>query len=280
MDQIMSKENLKKLHEVEVEMLDEIVRICDKNNLTYFLVGGTLLGAVRHQGFIPWDDDLDITMLREDYEKFIEIAKKELNPMYMIDNKDTNDKYYLNFTKIRKVNTIFEQDFQADYDGPKGIWVDIFPVDEVKNKNSILGRIQKKINEMIFSILHYKNGFILRKKYVKIKKLLGKAVFLKNSTLLNIQDKILKLQNNKKSKCYAHLASVYSYDREIFDKEDYVPAKKLLFEGKYYKVPNQYEKMLSQVYGDYMKLPPEDQRVTHNPSKLIFNVEETNNEKN
>ena len=172
MAKYMEKEKLKKLHNVEVEILDEFNRICNKHNLQYFLSYGTLLGAVRHQGFIPWDDDLDVSMPREDYEKFIEIAEDELNKEYYIDNKNTNDKYYLNFTKLRKKNTVFEQDFQVNYDGPKGIWVDIFPIDEIKKENSKLLFIQNKLDSTIFRICHYKSGFFLSKKLLLIKKLI------------------------------------------------------------------------------------------------------------
>lgn len=270
MEEFMTSENLKKLHDVEIEILDEFVRICDIYNLDYFLVGGTLLGAVRHNGFIPWDDDIDVAMPRKDYEKFLEIVNKELNEKYMIDNKNTNPKYYLNFTKIRKKNTIFEQDFQVNYDGPKGIWIDVFPLDEANSLNNILTPIQKKINNIIFRTVHYKNGFILGKKYNVFKKILGKITFLKNTTLLNFQDNVLKLQDNKGGNYILNLASSYDYKKEIFEKNVYFPATELTFEGKNYRVPNQYKRVLEQVYGDYMQLPPKEKRVTHNPIKLMF----------
>ena len=275
MEEFMTSENLKKLHEVEVEILDEFVRLCNIYKLEYFLAGGTLLGAVRHKGFIPWDDDLDVLMPRNDYEKFLEIANKELNKKYMIDNKNTNPKYYLNFTKIRKKDTIFEQDFQVNYDGPKGIWLDIFPLDEAKSLNNKLTPIQRKINNIIFRLVHYKNGFILGKKCNTLKRILGKMVFLKNTTLLNLQDKVLRMQNGKGGTCILNLASAYDYKRELFEKNDYFPAKELEFEGKKYKVPNQYKKVLEQVYGDYMKLPPKEKQITHNSVRLIFEGEET-----
>lgn len=269
MKEFMDNETLKRLHCTEIEILDEFVRICESNNLIYFLIGGTALGAVRHKGFIPWDDDLDVAMPRNDYERFLNIASNQLNSKYMIDNKNTNKKYYLNFTKIRKIDTIFEQDFQINYNGPKGIWIDIFPIDET-NGDNLLIKIQNIINNFIFRILHYKNGFILKKKYVLLKKFIGKLFFIKNSKLLNIQDRILKLQNNKNFDYFVNLASTYNYKKELFLKTDFLPVKKLTFEGKAYCVPNNYDKYLKQVYGNYMELPPENERYTHNPVRLLF----------
>lgn len=98
----MENDYLRNLHSTMIEILDEFDRICNKHNLTYFLIGGTLLGAVRHKGFIPWDDDMDLAMPREDYEKFINVYYKELNDKYYLDNFNNNKLYYLNFSKIRK----------------------------------------------------------------------------------------------------------------------------------------------------------------------------------
>ena len=91
------------------KILDEIVRICDNYNLRYFLIGGTLLGAVRHKGYIPWDDDLDISMPRKDYNQFIEIAKKQLSQNFKLDCKYTNNKYWLPFIKVRMKDTSFDE---------------------------------------------------------------------------------------------------------------------------------------------------------------------------
>ena len=141
----ISEENLKKLHEVEVEILDEVVRICDKYNLDYYLVGGTLIGAIRHKGFIPWDDDLDISMPRADYEKFLEVAPLELDEKYYLENRKYNEKFHLPFTKIKKNNTEFRETFTSSLDNHKGIFVDIFPLDNVKKPYSKLTRIRSII---------------------------------------------------------------------------------------------------------------------------------------
>ena len=269
---LMNNKDLIRLHEVEIEILDEFVRICEKYNLQYFLVGGTLLGAVRHKGFIPWDDDLDISMPRKDYERFIEISQKELDDKYMLDSKDTNPKYYLNFIKIRKKGTIFEQDFQANYDGPKGIWLDIFPYDNARSNTSKKVAIQNKINKAIFSILHYKNKFFLSDRKILVKKALS-FIFkpVSNRLLLNLQDKVLKWNMNKEEYNYfVSSSTTYNYKTELIEKNKYIPTIKMEFEGKLYNAPKEYDYILSRVYGDYMKLPPEEKRVTHNPRRLEF----------
>lgn len=270
MDNLMNKDTLQELHKVEVEILDEFVRICDKYNLKYFLVGGTLLGAVRHKGFIPWDDDLDVGLQRKDYEKFTEVIEKELNPKYMVDNKYTNHKYYLNFTKIRKKKTLFIQDIQENYDGPKGIWIDVFPFDEAKNNKTILTPIQGACNDIIFRMVEYKTG-IVPGKLKTVKRLIGKMILVKNRTLLDLLDKILSIQNkNDNNKFIVSLVSSYGYKKEMFYKDEFFPLKQLEFEGKKYNVPSNYKQVLKSMYGDYMKLPPIEKRVTHNPTKIEF----------
>ena len=124
------KKTLNKIHRSEQEILDEITRVCDKNGLRYLLIGGTLLGAIRHNGFIPWDDDLDISMPREDYEKFLGIAPKELGDRFLLEDISTNDEYCYMFSKVKLKNTIMrEKTMSESYDGGQGIWVDIFPLD-------------------------------------------------------------------------------------------------------------------------------------------------------
>ncbi len=273
LDDIVDKEMIKKVHKAEKEILDEFVRICKKNNLQYFMIAGTLLGAVRHKGFIPWDDDVDVGMPRDDYEKFVQIAQSELKEKYELDCKETNPKYYLNFIKIRNKNTIYEQDFQVNYDGPKGIWIDIFPIDTIENVK--LANMQKKLSSIIFRILHYKNGFILGKRCGIIKKIIGKVVFIKHRTLLNIQDKILKLQDKRKPKYMINLVSAYDSKKELFEKSYYLPARELEFEGDMYSVPNKYKEILTQIYGDYMKIPSKEQIKIkiHIPIRVEFEEE-------
>ena len=125
------QETLKKLHTVQLEMLDAFTEICNKYHFHYSLAGGTMLGAIRHKGFIPWDDDIDVLMLRKEYEEFLKVAQKELGDKYYLDHFEINSDYHLQFAKIKKNGTIFDEAGIHHLDNHKGIFIDIFPTDNV-----------------------------------------------------------------------------------------------------------------------------------------------------
>ena len=125
---------LRRIKKIQLEILIQIDRICKKHKIHYSLYAGTMLGAVRHKGFIPWDDDLDICMLRNDYNKFLKVWKKENTNGYILQNKDIEPNFTQSFSKIRKDHTTF---IQAEWEQGKyhtGIFVDIFPIDRIPKK--------------------------------------------------------------------------------------------------------------------------------------------------
>ena len=153
----MDKDTLRKVQLIQLEIVKEIDRVCEENGISYFLVGGSLLGAIRHKGFIPWDDDLDIGMLRKDYERFRKIAPQFLIDKYrMIDwKKDSN--YPHPMCKIIKKGTIYKENKRNDA-GEQGIWVDVFPYDNVNiHDNSIKYRMFKL--KMLRSLIRAKNNY-------------------------------------------------------------------------------------------------------------------------
>lgn len=241
---MLEQKILNKVHNVQLDIMDEIHRVCEENNINYFLVGGSLIGAVRHDGFIPWDDDLDIGMFREDYDKFIDIAKSKLKEEFFLDYFSNKEDSYLPFAKIRKKDTLYEEKGKEKYNGPKQIWVDIFPFDGVKKKKSFMLKIKSKMLKLSTSILGTKLG-IERKKNVKILKVLSKIIPRK--FLLGIYKMV---ENNTLENTYvADFASLYSIDKEVYDKSVFYPVQKHRFENKQYYIPNDYDSILTQVYG-------------------------------
>lgn len=268
----MKEDYLPKLHNSQLKILDEIVRICERNSLTYFLIGGTLLGAVRHSGYIPWDDDLDIAMPRTDYNRFIECAEKELGKEYMLDCFKLNRKYWLPFIKVRLKNTEMAEETLKDYDGNKGIFVDIFPLDNAKSQDDPSIKKRKNTEEKIKAILRKKN-------LCKIKANQGvvfnsKVLFAKifsNKYLHKKLDRSMQYEKDDSAEYFINLGSQYKIEKQTHLKSKYYPSKKIKFEDREYSVPNDYEYVLTKIYGaNYMTLPPVEKRVTHKPLSVTF----------
>lgn len=266
----MEERIIKKIHNTEIEILNEIDRICKENEIRYFLIGGTLLGAVRHKGFIPWDDDLDIAMPREDYDKFTKIANKELSEKYIFDSIKNNKLYWLPFAKIRIKNTILEEKVMKSYKGNKGIWVDIFPLDNAKNQVSLVQTLKYKGIVILRYIISQKmdileNKTILKKVINKLSKIF--PIYF----LTGLVEKIMMSNFNKKSDYFINYGSQYGIKKQTHLKSKYLPAIDIEFEGKMYKAPNDCNYVLTKIYGDnYMQLPPVEKRVTHNPIRIKF----------
>ena len=184
--------SLRKAQLREVEILVEIDKICRKHNIKYWIDFGTLLGAVRHKGFIPWDDDLDICMLSEDYKKFLTIAPQELPEWLFIQNNDTDPSYRRSICKIRDLNSFFVEqydDFSAPY--KKGIFIDIFEIIEYP-------KVSKKLLRHLSKWSKKTDQFFNVRQYINFKNILAGMtfpfikMFIKNIYLQKIQKNLLK----------------------------------------------------------------------------------------
>ncbi len=256
----ISNERLRELQLIELEILKEVDKICKENNITYYLGEGTLLGAVRHNGFIPWDDDLDILMPRNDYERFIDLAVNQLNTKYRVLNDKTYENYYLPFTKIVSLikydflNTVVK--FDDEYCGP---FIDIFPLDCVPEIN------YKKVESDYLKIRKIRDILLLKVKYFNTKSLKRKWLnFLgKFYTNRELEEKLYKEMtkyNSSNAKCMVNFASSYHPKKQIVKKEVYGKPKYLKFENNMFPVPSDYDTLLKTIYGDYMVMPPVKKR--------------------
>lgn len=268
----INDDKLQKLHEVELEILNKIDEICKKYNLSFQLSGGTLLGAVRHKGFIPWDDDIDLTMVREDYDKFIQVAPKELGNEYFLQCYDTDDCYFP-FIKIRKNNTIFNENLIAHLDCHKGIFVDIFPFERIDNPHSIILKLRAMMVKNIWDVI------LLKKKIHKSRRDMRHPIFdsmlsiLPYNVLKRWQVSLMKGANKKNGKYLCALCGGYNYTKDIHEYAQMMPTSLVTFEGKEFPTYNNPDHYLTHLYGiNYMELPPLEKRVNHAPKEIIFDT--------
>lgn len=259
----LDAETLKKLQDTELEILTEFDRICRKNGIKYSLTGGTLLGAVRHGGFIPWDDDADVSMLRCEYEKFKEAIKKDLDTenFYFQDMKETPG-YRWGYGKLRKKNTVFLREFQEHMPYEQGIFMDIFPRDGIPN-NPIVRMFHKFSCYCIRKILWSSVGrFSCKKLFWRI--WFGFIYNLFGNRIYTLYELLVKW-SNKYSSSYFVRALTFpvprnfeGYKREWYD--DYVDIE---FAGKLFMAEKDYKTWLEQEFGNYMELPPIEKRKIH-----------------
>lgn len=253
--------------ELELKVLLELDSICKKNGINYALSGGTLLGAIRHGGFIPWDDDIDVNMMRDDFNRFRKICKTELSNKYFYQSHNTDVDYQYLFDKIRIRNTIFKETYLSNHNINHGIYIDIFPVDKIPN-SKLLAKL------LYIQFRFYRIG--LMGKYLNIdarnglRKLLAYIVrivyapfpiqFLRKQA----EKCITKFDNNKKCKKVQCFVGPDAH-KEIFPISIFENLERHEFEGHMLLVPIEYNKILKNKYGDYMKLPLKESRKTrHN----------------
>jgi len=265
----IDQNTLNKLKNTMLEILNEFVRICDENKLTYFLVDGTLLGAVRHKGFIPWDDDIDVAMPRKDYEIFLDIYHNIENTKYYVlsyRSPDNTDCHYEPFAKLCKKGTVFAESC-IDEKRYCGIWIDIFPYD---NSFLSLAPLHLILVKSLFRLFRVKAHVDIPKNKFKlfIAKLLSRLFTL--NFLNTIQRQLRLIFNKFNTKYITFFLGSYIFKKRTFKIDLIYPLSKLSFENKNYNVPGNWDTFLKQIYGNYMELPPVEKRVTHEPKYIIF----------
>lgn len=263
----------KELKSIELGILDYVNQFCVKHGIKYGLGYGTLIGAVRHKGFIPWDDDIDIVMRRDEYDRFVELFSKERG-RYKVWSHTIQNNYPLAFAKVTDEYTLKIESY--NYNIERGIDIDVFPIDD-------LPRDEKSIKKQ-FS--HFRNLYnILNLKQIKCK---PNRPFYKNLILIigrlffcwypldklvnDLSDNAQRYRGCNGRFCAQMVSYVYK-EKEIQLKEYSDTYVELEFEGKKYPVQVGYDAYLKQIYGDYMKMPPVEKRVTHHEFKAYWKIQ-------
>lgn len=269
--------NLRKLQLLEVNLLQKFQLICTENHLTYYFVAGGLIGALRHGGFIPWDDDMDIVMPRDDYDRFVSICKKGVDGGYGLIHYDTDvDKNWKTaFSRFVDLKSVIEAPSAFESIMQKYVWIDLFPIDGMP-KGKVKRWLHMQHIMLLRSLLIFTDAKNLAGKkkrslfesfVLHVFKIFPIFKIFDSGTVCHILEKCIKKYRFQDSDYCCNFMGRYR-SKEIQPKERWGTPATLLFEGIEVKVPEQYHEFQTHMYGDYMKLPPESERVAHG-AKLI-----------
>lgn len=271
-------ERLRKVQLMEFELLKKVKEICEENDITYYLSGGTLLGAVRHKGFIPWDDDVDIAMPRPDYERFVLIARDRFSKPWSLKEKDLDPEYLHPFVKIYD-ERVQMQTSTSELGNTEYLWIDVFPLDAMPgNRLYFFWRkyhILYRRMMYVFSVFRETADLTVvnRPWYEKLLMFLADKLdierFLDPRRQLDKFQKVLAAYPFEKGRYVINLVGRYKF-KSVMEKSIYGRKTELLFEGTAFRVPEMYDEYLRRIYGDYMRLPPEDQRNHHGLDMIRF----------
>ena len=261
----MESDSIELLHSIQLDMLVKFDKICGENGLTYFLDSGTALGAVRHHGFIPWDDDVDVGMPREDYNRLLELGSNGcLQDNLFLQTYKTDSAYPWPFAKVRLGDTFFP-DFGVEKMKYKGIYIDIFPYDKVpSNTKRAVWRI--KVSRLfwfisIFSRRDYPGSNFFSKILTAVLHVMPKGIGV---MLHRFYERYCIKFNSKDTEVYTCYSwNMSQYHTYLFEESELFPTKKVSFEGKSLCIVNNPDAYLTKMYGDYLVLPPEEKRKSH-----------------
>ena len=278
----LDEETIKKLQDVILEIFLDVKSICDKYNIDYMLACGSCLGAIRHKGFIPWDDDIDIMMKRTEYEKFAEKFVKEFSDKYILAEPLKQENYFSKMPKIYKKGTKYIEITNAGINGLDMIFIDIFIIE-----NMPTSKIKRKIIGSIYNLAYkgasgcidylYPSPIIEEKakenkelkKYYNFRKMIG-WIFSHIGGIkfwLKFCDRLARKYKN------SHILGIpsdFSYEKEIYERYMYDEITTGKFCGYDVKIPANYDTYLKNLYGDYMKIPSKEKREAHIAYKIEF----------
>lgn len=270
----LTKEQLRQLQLIELELLKEVERICQKCDIHYTIIAGTMLGAVRHGGFIPWDDDADVALLRPEYEKFVKACQTELDTtrFYFQDHTNTPG-YRWGYGKLRRKDTLFLREHQEHMPYEQGVFIDVFPMDGIPDN-----RMKRRFHDFhcfcIRKILWSEVGRIADKN-VLMRKWYSMLSLIPDTVILGHYNRFIRRSNRKQTEM-VRMLMFPSPNKELgYYRRWYIESKRILFEGVELEGMKDCEEYLAFTYGDYMQLPPKEQRKVHPVSAIkLINTEE------
>lgn len=251
---VLRKAQLKML-----EILDVFDAICRKHNINYWLISGTLLGARRHGGFIPWDDDLDVAVLYEDYKRLLPILREELPESLKLHTKETHKDYWYYWAKIKDTKSRVHEKATQHFDfNEQGIFIDIFSLERMPSI-----KFKQVADKFLLSVNRYKKAKSL---YEKIKYTIMVSFFPVVKFLVSLMRLYAKYLSS--SKIYSYSYGIFYYSK--YNMKYFLPASEIMFEGKKYKAPNNVDGYLTDKYGpNFMDVPKAANRRVH-ASKIEF----------
>lgn len=255
-------------------ILKEFINICEENNLTYYMYAGSLLGTIRHQGFIPWDDDLDVIMFRDDFEKFKEIFISNPHDKIKLLSIETEEDYFHLLAKLMLKDTLFEENWVSQVDFNIGINIDIFVLDDLSNNNF-------KRNYQLKKAFLYNKLLIMSKIRLDDLPFLTKVITHSGYHILNLLGikpkwinkrclNFLRKYHDENAQFVFDISATAEEYPQIFNKNEFKKIKKAKFEDIEVNIPANYDEILKSLYGDYMQLPPEEDRYNHITENLDF----------
>lgn len=251
------------LHHILLGMLIEFDRVCKKYEIHYSLFAGSALGAVRHGGFIPWDDDLDILMMRDDYERFLEKGAAELAPEYFL-QKEFSAHWPMFFSKLRKNGTAYmEKMHLKDRYQHQGIYIDIFPCDNLSD-NRIKRKLQYYLSKAVIASSLGKRGYLTDSMLKKTLTVLCRAIPQKVA-----QTFVIDRKENQSEYVHTFFGASSKYGKSVYKREYITELTEMSFCGIDFPVFTHYDEILTILYGDYMTMPSEDERACKSHALLV-----------
>lgn len=267
----VTEDRNRNVQELTIFTLNTFIDFCEKYNLCYYFTGGALIGVLRHQGFIPWDDDIDIGMPRRDFDKFHELLKIKMPDGFGLCNRYTDKEWHFAMSQFIDLESEIEIKL-AEQPRIAHIWIDIFPLDGLPSnkivrwfrvKNILLHRYLVQISHIATQVDAQRNRPWYEKAILKFCKIIPVGKLLNTDRIIDHMEKILRKTDFYKSEYCGNMLGRYR-EREVVPTKWFGNAVYGTFENRLVKIPADSPKILTALYGDYMKLPPEEERVAHN----------------